>query len=118
VPEGAGHPALRRVLREAGDPALADKLAALPGSDLTTVLLEVQRRRADRVSAPDVLRSYGRDRFVGLAAAGFGAQRQAEDALLAASRSRRPSARPSSKSATAGSPTGPPGCWAAARSGC
>jgi hypothetical protein len=78
------HPALRRVLREAGDPALVDKLAALPGSDLTTVLLEVQRRRADRVSAPEVLRTYGRDRFVGPAAVGFGAQRRAEDAMLAA----------------------------------
>jgi hypothetical protein len=84
VPEGAVHPALRRVLREAGDPALVDKLAALPGSDLTTVLLEVQRRRADRVSPPEVLRSYGRDRFVGPAAVGFGAQRRAEDAMLAA----------------------------------
>jgi hypothetical protein len=82
--EGAVHPALRRVLREVGDPALVDKLAALPGSDLTTVLLEVQRRRADRVSAPEVLRSYGRDRFVGPAAVGFGAQRRAEDAMLAA----------------------------------
>ena len=78
------HAALRRVLREVGDPALVDKLAALPGSDLTTVLLEVQGRRAGRVSAPEVLRAYGRDRFVGPAAAGFGAQRRAEDAMLAA----------------------------------
>jgi hypothetical protein len=82
--EGAVHPALRRVLREAGDPALVDKLTALPGADLTTVLLEVQRRRADRVTPAEVMRNYGRDRFVGPASVGFGAQRRAEDAMLAA----------------------------------
>jgi hypothetical protein len=82
--EGAVHPALRRVLREAGDPALVDKLTALPGADLTTVLLEVQRRRDDRVTPAEVMRNYGRDRFVGPASVGFGAQRRAEDAMLAA----------------------------------
>jgi hypothetical protein len=82
--EGAVHPALRRVLREAGDPALADKLAALPGSDLTTVLLEVQRRRASRITPAEVMRNYGRDRFAAPAAVGFGSQRRAEDAMLAA----------------------------------
>jgi hypothetical protein len=48
VPEGAGHPALRRVLREVGDPALVDKLTELPGADLTTVLRgrRGSRRRA------------------------------------------------------------------------
>ena len=84
MPERAIHPALRRVLQEAGDPALVDKLAALPGSDLTTVLLEVQRRRAERVTPAEVMRNYGRDRFVGPASVGFGAQRRAEDAMLAA----------------------------------
>jgi len=84
VPEGTVHPALRRVLREAGDPSLVDRLAALPGSDLTTVLLEVQRRRASQVTPGEVMRSYGRDRFVGPASVGFGAQRRAEDAMLAA----------------------------------
>jgi hypothetical protein len=39
VPEGAGHPALRRVLREAGDPALADKLAVHPSTWLTAPFL-------------------------------------------------------------------------------
>ena len=84
MPEGAVHPALRRVLREAGDPALIDKLAGLPGADLTTVLLEVQRRRAGRVTPAEVMRNYGRDRFVGPASVGFGALRRAEDAMLAA----------------------------------
>ena len=84
MPGGAVHPALRRVLRDSGDPALADKLAALPGSDLTTVLLEVQRRRAGRVTPAEVMRHYGRDRFAVPAAVGFGPQRRAEDAMLAA----------------------------------
>jgi len=84
VPEGAVHPALRRVLNEAGDPALVDKLTALAGADLTTVLLEVQRRRAGRITPAEVMRNYGRDRFVGPASVGFGAQRRAEDAMLAA----------------------------------
>ena len=84
MPEGAVHPALRRVLNEAGDPALVDKLTALPGADLTTVLLEVQRRRAGRVTPAQAMRNYGRDRFVGPASVGFGAQRRAEDVMLAA----------------------------------
>ena len=82
--EGAVHPALRRVLREAGDPALVDRLAALPGSDLTTVLLEVQRRRAGQITPAEVMRNYGRDRFAAPATVGFGSQRRAEDAMLAA----------------------------------
>ena len=55
--EEATHPALRRVLREAGDPALADKLAALSGAGLTTLLLEVQRRRAGRLTPAEVMRA-------------------------------------------------------------
>ncbi|HTS98261.1 MAG TPA: hypothetical protein VMI33_16750 [Streptosporangiaceae bacterium] len=82
--EEASHPALRRVLREAGDPALADKLAALSGTGLTTLLLEVLRRRADLLTPAEVMRRYGSDRFVAPATAGFGAQRRAEDVLLAA----------------------------------
>lgn len=40
---------------------LAERLS---GSDLITMLLEVARRRADRLSPADVLRQYRRDRFV------------------------------------------------------
>lgn len=75
---------LRRVLREAGDPALTDKLAGLSGTALTTLLLEVQRRQASRLSAVDVMRRYGSDRFVAPAAVDFAALRRAEDAMLAA----------------------------------
>jgi hypothetical protein len=78
------HPALLRVLREAGDPALADKLAGLSGSALTTLLLEVLRRQAERLTPADVMRRYGSDRFVAPATVGFGPLRRAEDTMLAA----------------------------------
>jgi hypothetical protein len=77
-------PALQRVLREAGDPALADRLAGLSGTALTTLLLEVLRRQASGLSAADVMRRYGTDRFVAPAAVGFAALRRAEDGMLAA----------------------------------
>src|SRR5580693_2441845 len=77
-------PALRRVLREAGDPALADKLAGLSGTALTTLLLDVLRRQADRLTPADVMRRYGSDRFVAPASLGFAPLRRAEDAMLAA----------------------------------
>lgn len=77
-------PALRRVLRQAGDPALADKLAGLSGTALTTLLLEVLRRQADRLTPADVMRRYGSDRFVAPASLGFAPLRRAEDAMLAA----------------------------------
>ena len=77
-------PALQRVLREAGDPALAVKLAGLSGTALTTLLLEVLRRQADRLTPADVMRRYGSDRFVAPASLGFAALRRAEDAMLAA----------------------------------
>ncbi len=80
----APHPALGRVLREAGDQALADKLAGLPGTALTTLLLEVLRRQAERLTAADVMRRYGTDRFVAPAPVGFASLRRAEDAMLAA----------------------------------
>jgi hypothetical protein len=78
------HPALERVLRAAGDPALADRLAGLSGTALTTLLLEVLRRQASRLSAADVMRRYGSDRFVAPGAVGFAALRRAEDGMLAA----------------------------------
>jgi hypothetical protein len=79
-----GDAALRRVLARVGDPGLTGRLAALRGSDLVTLLLEVMRRRASEVTPAEVLRHYGRDRFVGPATAGFAAQRHAEDVMLAA----------------------------------
>lgn len=78
-------PVLRRVLAQAGGPALLDLLAEkMSGADLTTLLLEVFRRRADRRSPAEVMRRYRQDRFVAPAATGFAALRHAEDVLLSA----------------------------------
>ncbi|HZU59136.1 MAG TPA: hypothetical protein VFA06_24865 [Actinocrinis sp.] len=78
-------PALRRVLARPGGAELLDALASeLSGADLTTLLLEVFRRRADRLTPADVVRRYRSDRFVTPAPIELAALRHAEDTLLAA----------------------------------
>jgi hypothetical protein len=79
------HPGVPRVLRtlDTGE-TLLDGLASLPGSDLATLLLEVMRRRATRVSPTDLLHQYERDRFVHPAHAAFASLRAVEDAAIAA----------------------------------
>ncbi|MEV0383600.1 hypothetical protein [Nonomuraea sp. NPDC050643] len=77
--------ALDRVLTQAGGPEILDILAErLSGADLTTLLLEVMRRRSRALSPADVLRRYGRDRFVAPGQIPFARLRQAEDAVLSA----------------------------------
>jgi hypothetical protein len=77
--------ALQRIARPLGGQAFVDALAdRVPGSDLTTLLLEVFRRRAHRLSPADVLRRYRSDRFVAPGQVLFADLRRAEDALLAA----------------------------------
>jgi hypothetical protein len=74
---------LQRALRRAGAPELVDLLAdGMPGTELTTLLLEVFRRRAGRLSPAEVMRRYRSDRFVAPAPISFAALRRAEDALL------------------------------------
>jgi hypothetical protein len=76
---------LRRVLEQAGDVRLLDVLAdRLSGTDLTSLLLEAMRRRAERTSAADVMRQYLTDRFVSPAPGGFRALRRVEDLMLTA----------------------------------
>ena len=59
------HPALERVLRtEPAAAAMRLLTEEMSGTDLTTFLLEVARRRADRVEPADLIRQYQRDRFV------------------------------------------------------
>jgi hypothetical protein len=55
--------ALDRVQR-ALMPGTLDGLSGLPGTDLTTAMLELSRRRAARLSPSDVLGRYEHDRFV------------------------------------------------------
>ncbi|MFD3586241.1 hypothetical protein [Streptomyces sp. NPDC058683] len=56
----------------------------MSGGDLTTLLLEVFRRRAERLSPGEVMRRYRNDRFVAPAPTSFTALRRTEDALVSA----------------------------------
>ncbi len=76
---------MRRVVRETGAAGLLDLLSSeLSGTDLTTLLLEVFRRRACQLTPAAVMRRYGQDRFVRPALAGAAALRRAEHAMLGA----------------------------------
>ena len=81
---GGGDSALGRVLRRVGGDGVLDRLARLPGADLTTLLLALMRRRAGRLGAPEVLRRYREDRFVTPASVPHGRLRTAEQAVLSA----------------------------------
>ena len=86
APESA---ALRRILERAAaggdDVSLLERLSArLSGADLTTLLLEVFRRRALELSPAEVLRRYRSDRFVAPSPIPYAALRRAEDALVGA----------------------------------
>jgi hypothetical protein len=74
--------ALGRVLPKIGGIGTVERLTALSGSDFTTVMLEVARRRAARQTPASVLRRYERDRFVRPGQVPAAAARRAEDALL------------------------------------
>ncbi|MFE2021521.1 hypothetical protein ACFW9O_26120 [Streptomyces sp. NPDC059499] len=81
----SANPALRRVLGRLGGPELLDLLSDdLSAGDLTTLLLEVFRRRADRLAPAEVMRRYRSDRFVAPAPTGFTELRRTEDALISA----------------------------------
>ena len=83
--EGDSGGPLSRVLRAAGGHGLLELLGdRLTGSDLTTLLLEVLRRRAGRLRAADVMRQYERDRFVAPGPVPFERLRDVEQTLLAA----------------------------------
>ena len=74
-----------RVVRDSGVDDLLDVLGdRIGGADLTTLLLDVMRRRADRVSPADVLRQYATDRFVAPGVVDLRSLRAAEDQLLGA----------------------------------
>ncbi|MFI5532900.1 hypothetical protein ACIA8O_30630 [Kitasatospora sp. NPDC051853] len=83
--EGPGAEALRRVLERAGGPEVLALLAEeLSGADLTTLMLEVYRRRAGRTGPAEVMRRYRSDRFVAPSPVGYRELRRAEDRLVAA----------------------------------
>ena len=83
--DGVANPALRRVLGQVGGLETLELLAdGISGADLTTLLLEVFRRRAQRLSPADVMRRYRGDRFVAPAPISFRALRRVEDAFASA----------------------------------
>lgn len=74
--------ALRRVLPRIGGIDVLERMSALSGSDFTTVMLEVARRRAARESPASMLRRYRDDRFVRPGGTSWWSLRRAEDVLV------------------------------------
>jgi hypothetical protein len=74
--------ALRRIAPSIGGDEVIDRLAALSGSDFTSVMLEVARRRAASQAPAGILRRYASDRFVRPGSTSARALRRAEDVLL------------------------------------
>jgi hypothetical protein len=74
-------PAVGRVLGEVGGSEVLDRLAALSGSDFTSLMLEVARRRAATQTPARVIRRYRSDRFARPSDTPWQALRQVEDTL-------------------------------------
>jgi hypothetical protein len=74
--------ALTRLLPAIGGIEVVARLAALSGSDFTSVMLEVVKRRAARETPASVLRRYRHDRFVRPAAAPWRSISRAADLLV------------------------------------
>jgi hypothetical protein len=73
-------PAAARVLATVG-PGVLDRLTELSGSDFTSLMLEVARRRAARETPATVARRYRSDRFVRPATSPWRQLRDAEDLM-------------------------------------
>jgi len=73
---------LDRVLPGIGGMATVERLSALSGSDFTSVMLEVARRRAARETPASLRRRYTSDRFARPGRTPWHSIRRAEDALL------------------------------------
>ena len=63
-PEEPSDGPLERVVRDLGIGDIVEKLAAMPGADLTTLLLATMRLRAESIGPASVLERYQTDRFV------------------------------------------------------
>jgi hypothetical protein len=75
-------PVLARLLPRLGGIGVVDRLSSLSGSDFTSLMLEVARRRAAKETPATVLRRYTRDRFVRPGTVSWWSLRRAEDLLL------------------------------------
>lgn len=76
-----GVPAVARVAKAVGGSEVLDRLAALSGSDFTSLMLEVARRRAATQTPARVIRRYRSDRFARPSDTPWRALRQIEDTL-------------------------------------
>lgn len=54
---------IERILREAGDADLLDKLLSLPSSDFNTLLLEAYKAKAQKLDPAGLLKAYALNRF-------------------------------------------------------
>lgn len=72
-------PAVARVAAAVGGSEVLDRLAALSGSDFTSLMLEVARRRAANQTPAELMRRYRSDRFVRPADTSWRGLRRAED---------------------------------------
>ena len=75
--------AISRVAAAVGGDDVIGRLAGLSGSDFTSLMLEVARRRAAAETPASVLRRYQHDRFARPASAPWSELRQTEDLLVA-----------------------------------
>jgi hypothetical protein len=75
---------VRRIEREAGVPGLAERLAAMPGADLRSLLLDVARRRSAERTPADLMADRGRDGTVAAAPTDARLLRRAEVLALEA----------------------------------
>jgi hypothetical protein len=78
-----GTGAIGRVQRAIGGAEIVARLASLSGSDFTTLMLDVARRRAEAQTPATVLRRYRTDRFVQPGSVPWHRLREAEDLLAA-----------------------------------
>jgi hypothetical protein len=76
---------LERILKHEGMREAFELLTEqLSGSDVTSLLLEVSRQRADKITPAELMRRHRRDRFVAPATAPFSGLRRAEEACIGA----------------------------------
>jgi hypothetical protein len=77
----SGRAAVARVAAAVGGTGVLDRLAALSGSDFTSLMLEVARRRAARQTPAEIMRRYRSDRFARPVGTPWHDLRRAEDVL-------------------------------------
>lgn len=58
------NPVIASILSRIGDPDLLGRLDALPSSEFNSLLLEVMRRRSEKITASDLMKAYEQNRFV------------------------------------------------------